>query len=293
MTSPPGPFRFQKVFSDPTPNGLINNRILRHGLELAKKLTDLSEDEFGEFVTILMSVGRKLAFTWIHKERYLSVQERLRDGLIKESKSNDGVHLEVSEELFQEFDEFMVQLKSTLDHVVKIGRPILGANRWTIGTFGDKGRDVIKALERNGGKRIAPQVAGMRTLLFDEHAPWLETFIGLRDRLNHAIGAPVPIESFGVNRVSDGKILVPMWSEDQELGETLEVTWANLFKFVEDFTVYFLFFRAQPDLTLLHQPVDWPSIESPWKVYPRWLMEQQVKKPGWRPFEGSPPKQDE
>ena len=64
-------------------------------------------------------------------------------------RTSSSVQLEPSQELFLEFDEFLVQVKSTLDHLVKVPMVFLGKNRWSLNTFGDKGDSVIKALSHN------------------------------------------------------------------------------------------------------------------------------------------------
>ena len=85
---------------------------------------------------------------WDHKERF-----RTEVGNLVRVVENKGPpqppveeEIELSQDLFIEFDEFLVQLKSTLDHLVKVPVPIFGANRWNLRTFRKRGEGVIKAL---------------------------------------------------------------------------------------------------------------------------------------------------
>lgn len=111
---------------------------------------------------------------------------------------------EYSEELYQEFDEFVVQLKSTLDHLVSVGVPLIGHKAWTINTFGEKGQAVVKALKNNTPRRFKKAAEAIDEMLFKEHGDWLQSFIDLRDRVNHFIAGGVRYENFGVHRLRDG-----------------------------------------------------------------------------------------
>ena len=52
---------------------------------------------------------------------------------------------EHSQELYEEFDVFTVQIMSALDHVVQVMRPMLD-RKWTMYTFAKKGQGVLKSL---------------------------------------------------------------------------------------------------------------------------------------------------
>jgi hypothetical protein len=159
-----------------------------------------------------------MASVWRHKEAYLAEERRL----VERFSSETTATREHSEKLFDEFDVFAVQIKSTLDHLTKVMRPILGRNKWTLGTFGDKGERVLMSLQRNTGKHYAGRVRSMEFLLFnDHHKAWLTAIIDTRDRVNHHLEGGVKIDNFAVFRRPDGSVSVPMWSEEQELGKDL------------------------------------------------------------------------
>ena len=283
MTDDKPPFVFTRIFSDPTPDGLINQRIVQHFTFVARDLTDLTEKELEQFFRILIYLAKKLASVWVHLDRYRKVQEELVAKLTTApSDSNQSViEMEYSDELFQEFDEFSVQLKSALDHLVKIPIPVLGPRVWSLRTFGSKGNDVRKALENNIPKKHKKQVKHMKKMLLDRNAVWLGDIITVRDKINHFIEGSVPFEYFGVHRLPDESIKVPMWSSDQKLSAALEVVWDNLIKFTEDFIAMFLFLRHKPGLVLYHGPEVKGSARLRWVIATEEEMDAALAQGGW------------
>jgi hypothetical protein len=95
-------------------------------------------------VNLLILIARKMVSVWNHLDKYHHEEKRLIEGF----QSGAMTHFDFSQVLFNEFDEFTVQIKSTLDHLVKIMIPMVG-KKWNLRTFGNKGEDVLKALKRN------------------------------------------------------------------------------------------------------------------------------------------------
>jgi hypothetical protein len=80
---------------------------------------------------------------WKHLEAYRSQEQQLKEKFWK----NPDTPRENSRELYEEFDVFAVQVKSTLDHLVKVMRIILG-RKWTMYTFANKGEGVCRSVRR-------------------------------------------------------------------------------------------------------------------------------------------------
>jgi len=260
-------FVMERLFSDPTPHGIINQRVIQHLFALAREHTDMTDEEQQELLRVLMYLARKLAFTWIHLQRFKEKQAELvrKLGDAPDARKGAVLELEYSEVLFQEFDEFAVQLKSTLDHLVKAGVPVLGKKTWTLRTFGDNGRDVVKALQNNAPRRFRDAVHGIREMLLRTNEPWLASFIAIRDRVNHFVAGGLRIQDFGVHRLPDGTVRVPMWNDDQPLADAMDTVWNNLLRFCEDFVAVFLHFRHKPGLVLFHGPESGSPTRSPWR----------------------------
>src|SRR5439155_6127913 len=196
------------------------------------------------------------------------------------------VYLAHAQDLMIEFDEFLVQLKSSLDYLVKIPLPILGSKVWSLQTFGDKGEKVAKALRENLSGAERPHAKMLVDHVIGKSQPWLTDVIQARDRFNHLIGGPVVPEQFMVYPVTNKesgivKIRRPMWSPDQTVRAFMEIIWNNLIRFFEDFIFGCLAMRLRPELTLFHGPTEPGSNVSPWRVATKEEMERVTRMPGW------------
>lgn len=276
----------KKLFDDPTPNGQINQRIVTTP-SLYTNLTDLQANEKDKLISILLLIGRKLVAVWRHKQKYCEIEDELIDKARSMSLPTSGgvMQLEIAEDLFIEWDEFLVQLKSSLDYLVKVPIPILGERGWNLRTFGKKGEEVVRTLRQNTPKHIRPMAKAISEMIIKNHQPWLEDVIEQRDRVNHLIGAPLDMDQFMVLKMlKDGEemIRVPMWNHEQSIRGSMEVVWDNLLHLFEDFIVMFLYTRFDKRYSLFHGEVDEKSGKSPWKVVPREYQEEVVKNPGWK-----------
>ena len=199
-------FVSQRVFHDPTPNGQINMRVVLAPVNLLCH-TDMDEKEQEHFINILILCGKKLAAVWKHMRDYGLIEDKLIKAVEQGPPLGGGehVHFEENEDLFMEVDEFLVQLKSSLDYLVKTPIPILGFKHWNLRTFGDKGQDVIGALRNNIPKDKKKQAEFIVKMIIETHQPWLTDVIDARDRMNHMIGEPIRSGEFMVFKfIKDG-----------------------------------------------------------------------------------------
>jgi hypothetical protein len=252
------------VFNDPTPGSIILNRIDRPAITVASNYTDLADEDAGDFADLVTLISRKMVSVWKHLQEYHAVETDLRQRFGDPSMK----HHVYSQELFEEFDVFVVQIKSTLDHLVKVMRPMLGRNKWTMHTFSGKGETVLASLQRNTPRKHAGIVKSMEHFLFnDRHKMWLADIIDSRDRTNHCQEGGLKIEKFAVFRNPDGTIHVPIWSSDQTLGHAMDAVWNNFFHFVEDFVMLALQFRMRVDeFSLFRKEEPLTSPKSSWAV---------------------------
>lgn len=136
------------LFNDPTPTGIINQRLVTHVVRLYA-YTDLTEEEKKDLSDLLYFVGMKLVAVWRHLNNYTSIENRL----IKEAQGSTSIekqaikHIRYEQDLFLELDEFLVQLKSSLDYLVRIPRAVVGRNVWSLSMFHKKGAAVVNALK--------------------------------------------------------------------------------------------------------------------------------------------------
>ena len=173
---------------------------------------------------------------------------------------------------------FSVQIKSTLDHLVQIMRPILGRNKWTMYSFGDKGERVLASLRRNTSKHHAGHVRMMEHQLFNEtNKVWLSGIIEARDQVNHGIAGGMRIERFAVYRDASGTVHLPMWNPQQRLGEAMVIAWENLFRYVEDFIVLAINFRLKAEYGLVRRETPLTSPVPSWTLTSRQAVDEFVK----------------
>ena len=272
-STPKLPFRVTKIFDDPT-GGLVNMRLNLAMMNLAK-YTDLDENEKTDLFRLLVLISRKSVSVWRHYQAYIKAE----DELIKSAKKKKHVDV-LSQDLFIEFDEFLVQTKSTLDYLVKVPRIIFGEKAWSLRTFGNKGDDVIKMLENNIPDRFKKNAKGVAVIL-KGHQDWLRSIVEARDRINHYIDGGIDIEFFAVVRDDNGKIHVPRFASDQTVREALKASWEYLFQLCEDFLGLVIAFRTKKGFAFFHGRRDMSSHDSVWAIITQETMETIVSEEGW------------
>jgi hypothetical protein len=183
---PDFPFTIIKTFDDPTPKGLVSQRILQPFIMLSQ-FTDMTDQEGQHFLRSSNLACRKLCSVWQHMDRFKAAQTKAVDEMKKEKEKQPHVFLvDQSQALFMEFDEFVVQLKSTLDYLAQIPVPILGAHRWKVHTFGERGEGFLRALKGCAPDKYLAQVEVIEKHLFSAiQMKWLDATIEARDKINH------------------------------------------------------------------------------------------------------------
>jgi len=262
----------QELFYDLTENGLINQRLVCALVQFAQNL-DLTNEQKRQFLNRLLLQAKKLLAIWIHFDRFRSEVERLRpDAPIYDAEA-PAPHIKIrySQELYLEFDEFLVQYKSSLDYLAKFPAAFLGRDKWNPRSFGDKGERILRMLRSVLPKGKEYFADDFEEKIFGPHRSNIQDAIEIRDRVNHYLEGGVPHENFrvfGVRQSGEVTYKVPMWSQDQTIVEFMNIAFHNHLKFCEDFIVFFLGFHLKPGFGFLHQPVPADSTKSPWKLIP-------------------------
>lgn len=283
-----------RVFDDPTGNGQINMRIMKAPADILEH-TDMDEQSRLLFFKLSLLCAKKLVAVYKHLQAYKVLEEKLllkvqQDAAKQAQQGDPHFYIEHAQDLLIEFDEFLVQVKSTLDYLVKVPQAILGKTQWTLSTFGGKGEKVISALENNVPRDKRKTGKAIAAYIIKKHQPWLRQVIEARDKLNHMLGQPVAPEAFMIfaaPREGSGLLEVrrPMWSSDQPVRDFIQIVWDNLIRLVEDFIITFISFRLPPELALFHGPAERGSAESPWRVTTVQEMRRIVAQPGWEALE--------
>jgi hypothetical protein len=241
-------YALEGLFQDPSTNGHINKRINNaFGLNLDK--VDLTQPEREQLWNLLILLSKKLATTWRHLDRY----RRTEDDLVAKAQATplriEGKRtgFDYSDELYAEFDGFLVQMKSSLDYLANVPRPVFGPG-WKPYSFGDKGDDIIKLLENNTPERFADRMPVVCDLI-RWNQDWLQEAIDLRDKVNHFQRGGVPYQYFRVHkeeRDAQEVVRVPMWTESETVRDVLGDIWRKLMCFCEAFIGATLYMRLQP-----------------------------------------------
>jgi hypothetical protein len=257
------------LFNDPTPNEIILNRIVVPMMDLITNYSDFREPERSkagsDLIDLVTIIARKMWSVWKHAKDYHAIENRLVEEYSKIEIPN---HVLFSQELYEEFDVFSVQIKSTLDHLAWVFRPIFrGEKNWTVYTFHDCGTNVmneLKSLKKYKGHASLLE----RTLYTAANQKWIESIVGSRDRMNHFKNGGIDIRHVAIARNPDGSVRVPMWVEGQALGTMIDITWLNFFHFVEDFLVLSIRFRMPDKYSMLRTERPLSTNQSAWAVIP-------------------------
>jgi hypothetical protein len=259
------------MFRDPTPNGYINQRYLFTMVKIGKESTELSLQEFDNFVEELAFVVWKMSATWRHVDAYI----KLEDTLIESEKlrlpfeQRNSQNFEYSQDLFFELDGFLVQMKSTLDYLAKLPSAIIGKNFWPNNiNFRNKGKNVVEILQSNMLDKWRDEAKQIEDII-NKHQPWLQMAITARDMINHRAKGGFDIDSSVVVKTtinSKEKILVPMWQENKTVRKFMDIVWHNLMVLVEQFTIGFLAMRLKSGLSFEYNKKPIGSIESPIRI---------------------------
>lgn len=246
-------FTIKRIFHDPS-SGQINNGLFNCVFPIIFK-TNLPKKEKDELKILTTMLSLKLASLWEVKEQYIANLVRLRSELVNERDSEKNVKMRSVQatDLLGWFDLFLVQIKSILDHLVKIPSPVFGYNKWSLVTFGEKG-EVVKKSFLNLSKEYKERTKNYYEIIFGPHH-WIEEAIDLRDRLNHGKSGGVDQSWFTVSLSPNSNTFIePMWSNEQTIESAMEVIFDSMLKLTTIFCSMILCLKLPDDYTVV---CDW------------------------------------
>jgi hypothetical protein len=231
----------RKVFDDPS-EGMIQGRFIRQFVEILSR-TDLDEDQKSAVLELLIVVGLKFVSVWMHDHRYGQIEQKLVDDAVSnpvDLRKNQPMRISTAQELYIEFDGFLVQCKSVLDHMVNVLHYTFNLNFSSLSTFGNKGNTIINLLKRNvGGDRGKKEMAKILIEHIETNQGWLGGLIDARDRMNHFMHGGISPQHFAVSFVIDkeGKeeLHHPMMNTEQSVKQVMTMMFQNVMNFVEYF----------------------------------------------------------
>jgi hypothetical protein len=277
----------QRLFSDTSRNAIIQARIVLPFVQLLDA-TALEQKQKEIFLESLLMLARKLLSVWTHLERFQKRQKELEPNcpILDTDSASSSFELAYDQELFIEFDEFLVQYKSSLDHLAKVPTSLLGKARWNPRSFGDKGEKLVRMLKSAIPKTERHLIPAFQKLIFEKHKADLDTIIEARDRINHYVEGGLDYRNFFVFGTKQRGVItlrLPMWSADQPIADFMDVSFGNLIQFCESFIGFFVGIFQKAGLVFRYIPVTPQSTENPWSVITESEMKEQLRnvKPDW------------
>jgi hypothetical protein len=266
----------RQIFVDPTTEGVLNMRIMLSLVQVAHA-SDLSDQKKQEVFQLILVTALKLCGVWQHMDRY----NKLEDELIKaahenpiDESQNQPVRLATAQNLYLDLDGFLVQFKSTLDHMVHILHFTFGLPFEALSTFADYGNKIRTQLARNVSG-MNKQPAGELSKFIEQNQQWLKEVIDLRDRMNHYKSGGIGLDNFTVFvRKVEGKdvLYTPRLNDKQTVREVMKIIFDNLVDFVE----HFMGFAMLPKLSkfgLNYHKTDNPRAQR-WQLVPMAVIEK-------------------
>ena len=122
MPLDPSRMVMRTMLVDPT-EGMINTRFVLALIMILNEGSDGNERERLELSNLIFTTALKLIAIYQHMKRYGEIEDRLlveaRENPIDFTGQNQN-RVASAQELYIEFDGFLVQLKSTLDHSINV-----------------------------------------------------------------------------------------------------------------------------------------------------------------------------
>lgn len=213
-------------------------------------LTAGMEDKFsGKFFDLLANVMQKLEATRYHLSR-IKLLEIEEEKFALEAFSRNENKLREAFELIFEFDAFLVQVKSSLDMLVKLVPTCCVGTNFSIESYSRKGDTLAKSLKQYRNKK-GVFVEAVNTLIKRieaDKSEWLEKVVQLRDIFNHKRA----LQRLVFKATSEGVISPKMMG--LKLSELASLIFSNNLEFQQDFLVDLLWIKRGP--AFLQGPVN-------------------------------------
>jgi hypothetical protein len=255
----------RRVFDDPT-GGMIQQRVMVQFTDFIQK-TDLSKSSRQSLMELLVVVAVKFVSIWTHDQRFEAGERQLIEEARRspqDRRGNTPIKLATAQDLYIEFDGFLVQVKSVLDHMINVLHYTLELDFSGLTTFGDYGNKIVNQLQKNVSKKKEGLQGAAKILIehIQQNQWWLKVVIESRDRMNHYKNGGLSPLPFTVACIIDAdgteQLYRPTFSPGNLVKDEMSVIFRSLFDFVEYFigvafaprmNGYGIKFNRTPDVT--------------------------------------------
>ena len=242
------PYMLERVYFN-DPSGMIRDRILDQFVQMLQ-YTTVPDKERQEIIQLLSLISYKMLAVWTHDQRY-EVMEKKR---IAEAEANPQdrrldkpIRFEHAQDMYIELDEFLVQVKSTLDYMVKILHYTFGFKfEADLHSFHKNGLAIAKLLRNNTKKDEQAQRTARYLIKFIESEPhqlFLKAIIDARNAMNHFQGGGLSPMQFVVVSVIDTEGKQTLYRPSFGLGgesNPIKLVMIGIQGFIWEFVEYFL-----------------------------------------------------
>jgi hypothetical protein len=208
----------------------------------------------------VLPVTHKLAATEYHLKNYLRIENEKMELF---GKGDAGNHVEELELIF-ELEAFLVQMKSSLDMLIKIMDSLIGKGRTKTHTFSDSGNQLIKGLTQYKKQKGVNEAAvdALINLTQTAQTEWLGDAIRARDEINHVRGLTYHYLEWD----SEHQIIKKSQYQGGDAYEFMRDIANRNIEFQQDFICHALALCMPPPTTLvrLNGPSNVPNIRWSW-----------------------------
>jgi len=157
------------------------------------------------FFEHVFSAMHKIAATKYHLDNYARLEQKHADAARRLFKKNPTYREEAFELIF-ELEAFLLQIKSSLDMLVKLVGPVLGPGTVRTHTYSDEGDSLVKGLEQYKKRNNANLEAAdnLIRLVKADKDDWIARVVAMRDTIAHYKG--VRRYQFEPVQLADGRI---------------------------------------------------------------------------------------
>ena len=229
----------------------IYHKILNHIMYFGQNTKFHDHKSIQEVFT---SLCHKVNMVKYHLRKYREVEDEIEAELLGGENliDHDGRVLIERVELTAEYESFLIQVKATLDILVKFLNIIYRNGQKNPlkfqSTFSDGGKGVIKSLEkylkhnRDDEEKLSELVRYLRDECIESSKQepdtihWLVSIINKRDTVTHF--RKHEYFAFQITYIGDKKsIFRPKFTQAQTVLESFEIAYDNLLIFIQDFIV--------------------------------------------------------
>lgn len=226
----------------------IINKIFHHIMYFGQN-TKFHDHE--DIFKVFASLCHKVNILKFHLEKYKEVERTIEKELSDSENFTDHDSRVLIEriELTAEYESFLIQVKATLDILVKFLNIIYREGKNPLkyqSTFSDGGHGVVKSLEKylKSHPEDEKKILELLNYLKDECTEtseqdpesihWLISIINKRDTVAHF--RKHEYFAFQITYIGEEKTIIPpMFTRTQTIFESLEIAYDNLLVFIQDF----------------------------------------------------------